>query len=258
MASLLACSPSLSGGLLSALLAQCCGLVHLGVCEDEEETIEAIQALHPDLLLLDGGDFAGRAANRCHRILHHLSTIQNPIRIILLCPDRQVAPPPALATAAWAVLSDDAYWPQLLARITDLRLAAAADRDSRVPPLPDPRCFGRLNPRERTVLAHLAEGLMNKEIARVLGLTRRTVETYRKAISAKLGVSGAQLLRVAVLHHCMVLTRPLLAPASQRIRNCKRSAVPAATPVPHLPQPDAPAQRVVPLMRATLGPTSVV
>ena len=235
MASLLVCSPSLSGGLLSALLAQCCGLVHLGVCEEEEEAIGAIEALQPDLLLLDGGNFGAYAASRCHRILDHLNTIQSPIRVILLCPDGQVAPPPALATAAWCVLSDYACWPQLLARITDLQLSAAADLDPRVPPLPDPRCFRSLNPRERTVLAHLAEGLMNKEIARVLGLTRRTVETYRKAISAKLGVSGAQLLRVAVLHHCMALTRPLLAPPSQRIRQRQSAAVPvhrSGTPSP--------------------------
>ena len=52
-----------------------------------------------------------------------------------------------------------------------------------------------LSPREREVVAHLAQGLSSKEIARVLGLSPRTVEMHRARLRDKLGVrSTAQLL----------------------------------------------------------------
>lgn len=56
-----------------------------------------------------------------------------------------------------------------------------------------------LSPREREVVAHLAQGLSSKEIARVLGLSPRTVEMHRGRLLHKLGVrSTAQLLALLV------------------------------------------------------------
>ena len=50
--------------------------------------------------------------------------------------------------------------------------------------------------REREVLARLAIGETNKEIARHLGLSARTVEGYRAAIMRKVGaLNAAELLR---------------------------------------------------------------
>lgn len=57
----------------------------------------------------------------------------------------------------------------------------------------------RLTVREWEVFVALGEGLSNKELAKALGLSTRTVETHRKAIARKLGVSGAALVRLAVL-----------------------------------------------------------
>ena len=56
--------------------------------------------------------------------------------------------------------------------------------------------FAQLSEREREVLAHIARGLTNKEIARVLALSPRTVETHRANLFAKLGCESlAQLIR---------------------------------------------------------------
>jgi DNA-binding NarL/FixJ family response regulator len=57
----------------------------------------------------------------------------------------------------------------------------------------------RLSPREKRVLRELGCGLLNKEIAAWLDLSVATVETYRKGVAAKLGVSGAELVRLATL-----------------------------------------------------------
>jgi two-component system, LuxR family, response regulator FixJ len=54
----------------------------------------------------------------------------------------------------------------------------------------------RLSEREREVLALVVAGLTNKEIARALDLSPRTVETHRAHLSAKLEVESlAQLIR---------------------------------------------------------------
>jgi FixJ family two-component response regulator len=57
--------------------------------------------------------------------------------------------------------------------------------------------FDALTQREREVLAHVARGRLNKQIAADLGIHERTVKLHRTAITTKLGVrSMAELLLV--------------------------------------------------------------
>lgn len=59
---------------------------------------------------------------------------------------------------------------------------------------------GLLTPREREVLALIARGLKNREIARELGLSPKTVATHRAKVLAKLGLhTRAGLTRYALL-----------------------------------------------------------
>lgn len=56
-----------------------------------------------------------------------------------------------------------------------------------------------LTAREREVLEHAAKGLHAKEIARVLGISARTVEVHKTHLMAKLGVRNvAELVRFAL------------------------------------------------------------
>ena len=58
-----------------------------------------------------------------------------------------------------------------------------------------------LTNREQTVLLELAQGKSNKEVALALDISVRTVETHRKNIKAKLGISStAGLTRYAMEH----------------------------------------------------------
>jgi two-component system NarL family response regulator len=58
-----------------------------------------------------------------------------------------------------------------------------------------------LTGREQTILLQLAQGKSNKEVALALDISVRTVETHRKNIKRKLGISStAGLTRYAMEH----------------------------------------------------------
>ncbi|MEL6551395.1 MAG: response regulator transcription factor [Pseudomonadota bacterium] len=68
---------------------------------------------------------------------------------------------------------------------------APSTRDGREP----------LTSREQTILLELAQGQSNKDVARTLDISVRTVETHRKNIKRKLGISStAGLTRYAMEH----------------------------------------------------------
>lgn len=67
--------------------------------------------------------------------------------------------------------------------------------------LTPPRTAGHLTNREQTILLQLAQGKSNKEVALALDISVRTVETHRKNLKAKLGISStAGLTRYALEH----------------------------------------------------------
>ncbi len=59
----------------------------------------------------------------------------------------------------------------------------------------------RLSARERQVLQLVVEGKSSAEIAKVVFLSRKTVETYRSRLMKKLGVADVPaLVKFAILH----------------------------------------------------------
>jgi len=61
--------------------------------------------------------------------------------------------------------------------------------------------LARLSPREREVLQLVVEGKSNAEIANILSLSLKTVETYRSRLMRKLGISDLpSLVKFAVQH----------------------------------------------------------
>ncbi len=82
-------------------------------------------------------------------------------------------------------------------------VAAAIDRDARRreqdAALDEMRAhYGTLTPREREIMAHVASGLMNKQVAGLLGLSEITVKIHRGNVMRKMGVRTlADLVRNA-------------------------------------------------------------
>jgi FixJ family two-component response regulator len=67
----------------------------------------------------------------------------------------------------------------------------------------------RLTPREREVMLLVAEGWTSKEIAKVLGLSHRTVELHRAMILGKMQASSlAALIRMVLATEHDEGTRP--------------------------------------------------
>ncbi len=72
---------------------------------------------------------------------------------------------------------------------------------------PSPPGTGVLTRREEMVLKLLAEGRNNKEIARELDISVRTVETHRQNIKTKLNIqTAAGLVRYAIEHNLIQLS----------------------------------------------------
>jgi DNA-binding NarL/FixJ family response regulator len=67
-----------------------------------------------------------------------------------------------------------------------------------------------LRARELEVFELIGQGLQTKAIGERLGISRHTVESHRKAIAAKLGASGAELVRMATIHNQTTLPQPSL------------------------------------------------
>jgi DNA-binding NarL/FixJ family response regulator len=174
----------------------------VGVCEDYDSLLEAIASTEPDVLLTDirmpptGTDEGVRAAERLRRLRPDAG-------VVLL--SQYADPAYALAfleggTEGRAYLLKERVsdLDQLLAAIREVAgggsvidpkvveaLVAARSRNAQSP-------LARLTPREREVLALLAEGRSNAAVADGLVLSERAVEKHINSIFAKLGLPEAR------------------------------------------------------------------
>ena len=111
--------------------------------------------------------------------------------------------PPDLIESVVSVI-DKTHACEILLSEIDRAVGRPADSPAETPARDEIQ--SRLTPRELELFTVLGEGLSNKEIGKRFSISTRTVETHRKSISRKLGLSGAALVRLATIH---LQSRPL-------------------------------------------------
>ncbi len=173
----------------------------VGLLSNGQEVIDQVEKLPPDVVLLDinmpqmGGLSAAeivlerRPETRIlmlsmHDSSEYISTaLSHGARGYIL----KDVPTDSIKMAIDAVMAGEVY----LCTRASASIAPAQNRDDRE----------SLTSREQTILLQLAQGKSNKEVALALDISVYTVETHRKNIKRKLGISStAGLTRYAMEH----------------------------------------------------------
>lgn len=177
----------------------------VGEAADGAECVEAAERLAPDVILLDlrmpGVD--GIEA------LRMLRARGNPARVLVVTSFTELATvvpavragavgyvfkdidPQALASAVRAVHAGHVLLqPEVAAALLDVAPEQAGRGGAPT-----------LTPREREVLAEIARGRSNREIARALVLSEKTVKTHVSAILVKLGVADRTQAALHAVRH---------------------------------------------------------
>jgi two-component system nitrate/nitrite response regulator NarL len=197
--------PVVRKGLQSCLSSKD-NLKIVGEATDGNDAVRKVKELQPDIVLMDISmpNMDGLAVTETLRkqspgvkvlVLSMEGKRDAVLRIIKAGARGYVlkdAPPDELVRAIEAVQSGEAFFSGPVAQIALNQYVSESDDDQ---PL------AKLSEREREVLALIAEGKSNKEIAMHLGIGVRTIETHRERIMRKLDIhSVAGLTKFAIAH----------------------------------------------------------
>ncbi|WP_434557439.1 response regulator transcription factor [Pseudomonas sp. Z5-35] len=184
---------------IRALLSVMPQLDVVGEAENGVQAIEMVERCQPDLLLMDIGlkDMNGleltRLLGKQYPSLKILilsmydnhEYISESVRAGASGYVLKNSPSKEIVAAIEAIISGGTFYSAEIAQ----RLAT------------DPNTDSELTPRESQVLAKMAQGLNNKEMARELDISVRTVETHRLSIRRKLNIDKpAALVKYAIDH----------------------------------------------------------
>lgn len=183
--------------LLLPVLQAIAGLRVVATAGTAEEAMAAVQQLRPDLLILDlclpdlPGIHVAEALQRV-RPEAHLIVLSGQASSFLC--------PPALKPMLHAVVDKTSAFRELQQEIHHLlgrQLPVDLPRPSAS--MESGTATATLTQRERDVLALLGQGCSSRAIAETLGIAETTVQTHRRSLREKLGVSGPRLMRLAVM-----------------------------------------------------------
>jgi DNA-binding NarL/FixJ family response regulator len=179
----------------------------VGEASNMSEALRVIERLEPHLILTDLSMKGGSGVALTREI-----RLRRPAMHVLVLSMHNNAEYMAEAKAAGAsgYVLKDAPATEIIAAIhtiltggtyfnDHLKQAVAVQNNGRALERGRYRQIEKLTPREQELLRDLANGLSNKQIAVLHGLSVRTVETHRMSIKRKLDIEGqAELIKFAV------------------------------------------------------------
>jgi len=209
---------------LCYLLSQEPDIEVAGEAGDGRQTVDVVVATRPDVLLLDlympGLDgHAVLAALRDHPALHPAldhpapddtagDVPRQPAVVVLTSAAEDEHLLRAMHAGATSYLLKTSPADHVIAAVRDAAAGTASlspelltrlTQALRRPPPPDP--LQPLSPRERDVLALIARGHSNRQIAKDLGIGEQTVKTHVRGILIKLGLQDRVQAAIFALRH---------------------------------------------------------
>lgn len=174
----------------------------VGEASDGREAIEVVERLRPEVLLLD----LSMAGLNGVEALRRVRASCPATRVLVL--SMHAAPEyvrPAIRAGAAGYVVKGAGLDSLVEAVRALAAGetflgpeasrvVAGDLDYPAREGASHEALERLTPREREVLQLVAEGHTNREMARILGVSPKTVDAHRTNLMAKLDVHDAQAL----------------------------------------------------------------
>jgi len=188
-------------------------LTVVGEASDGRQTLELIDELRPDVLILD----LQMPALTGLEILRQLSHSPKPVRTILLTAaieKEQIAQ--ALQLGARGIILKDAPTEALLNSIRTVAGGEFWVGQNKVPDLmqalreyvppaaTDPKKQFGLTSRELDVVASIASGYTNREIAKDFSISEQTVKHHLRNIFDKLGISNRLELALFAINHGLI------------------------------------------------------
>lgn len=201
---------------LAALLERQEGFHVIGEAASGDEAVRLARILRPDVIVMDIRMPNGSGTDACRTITAELPG--TPVIMLTSYADEDAVFESIAAGAAGYVLkrigSDELL--DAIRTVADGRslldpavTAAVLDRVRHVTHAEESGAFGELTEQERRVLAHVADGESNREIASAMQLAEKTVRNYVSNILAKLGLaSRAQAAAFAIRNRLAELQQP--------------------------------------------------
>lgn len=192
---------------LRMLLENEADLVIEGEASTGGQALELVEKLRPDVVIMDitlpdisGIDATRQVKQRYPNVAIVALTIHEDQQYFFemlqagasgYVPKR--AAPDDLITAIRSAFRGETYiYPSLAKLLVSDFLARSGENDTK-------EAIDGLTPREQEVLAHLAEGKTNEEIARLLTISTHTVARHRENLMGKLGLhSRSELVKYAI------------------------------------------------------------
>lgn len=190
---------------IKRIIDEMSGAQVVGEANDGQETIDMVKDLQPDLAILDISMPKLRGIEACREIRRLFPDVK--ILMLTMHKDKEYLYQALSAGAQGYLLKEDSD-EELFAAIGTIRtgaiyvtkaLAGAVSSDlSALFPEGDRKLSRALTTREREILKFICEGKSNSEVAEILRISIRTVETHRANIMNKFDLRNtAELVKYA-------------------------------------------------------------